>query len=267
MVELPDQLQLHKSQQWSFSCCTFLLTLHRLLLLKPSGRGSIDCGTILSFFVVRRNIPPVTPVPLTIPSSLLGTQSGAGGPVGHSKDQWATSPCSFQHRRAPSSSAFPRSSTPDQSLVSESHGCNLTSCSGQVCTLNCRRPCVSRENTCSAVRVHDDDDDVVVVVDDDVFGAPFSDRTVLLNLSGCSSFAVSALHLPTWMSLILSSSCWFSSSPDATPCRARHLFIFHRFHRHIRCTFDAPFSSLRMRPSVCQTSVSRSLFFSFVLSA
>ena len=97
-VELPDQLHLHKSQQWSASCCKFLLqttrtrswvqpgvggttpsscqhsrTLHRLPLLNPSGRGSIDCGTILSFCVVRRNIPPVTPVPLTIPSSLLGT--------------------------------------------------------------------------------------------------------------------------------------------------------------------------------------------------
>ena len=56
----------------------------------------------------------------------------------------------------------------------------------------------------------------VVEEDADVFGASCSNRTVLLKLSGCSSQAVSALISPVWMYLILFTSCWFSSSPDAS---------------------------------------------------
>ena len=52
-------------------------------------------------------------------------------------------------------------------------------------------------------------------------GASCSNRTVVLNLSGCASPAASDPLLPTWMSLILFSSCWFSmmSPPDASACR------------------------------------------------
>ena len=52
-------------------------------------------------------------------------------------------------------------------------------------------------------------------------GASCSNRTVFLTLSGCSSLAASDPLLPTWMSLILSSSCWSSlmSPPDASACR------------------------------------------------
>ena len=51
--------------------------------------------------------------------------------------------------------------------------------------------------------------------------ASCSNRTAFLNLSRCSSPAASDPLLPTWMSLILSSSCWFSliSPPDASACR------------------------------------------------
>ena len=59
-----------------------------------------------------------------------------------------------------------------------------------------------------------------MVEDDDVFGASCSNRTVFLNLSVCSSFAVSDLHLPISMSLILFSSSCLSSSPDATARRS-----------------------------------------------
>ena len=61
-----------------------------------------------------------------------------------------------------------------------------------------------------------------MVEDDDVdgFGASCSNRTALLNRSGCSFSAVSDHLLPMWMSLILFSSCWLSSSPDATACRS-----------------------------------------------
>ena len=50
----------------------------------------------------------------------------------------------------------------------------------------------------------------------------FSDRTVVLTLSSCSSPAASDPLFPTWMSLIPTSSCQFSlmlSPPDAFACR------------------------------------------------
>ena len=52
-------------------------------------------------------------------------------------------------------------------------------------------------------------------------GAPCSNRAVFLNLSGRSSPAASDPLWPTWMSLILSSSCGFSlmAPPDASACR------------------------------------------------
>ena len=62
--------------------------------------------------------------------------------------------------------------------------------------------------------------DTCVVEDDDVFGASCSKRTVFLNFSGCSSFAVSGPLFPMWMSLIMFSSCCLSASPDATACRS-----------------------------------------------
>ena len=58
------------------SSCRRGRPLHRLHLPRPSGSGSNDCSTI------RRNVLLVTPVSLTIASSLSGTQSGAGCPVG-----------------------------------------------------------------------------------------------------------------------------------------------------------------------------------------
>ena len=63
---------------------------------------------------------------------------------------------------------------------------------------------------------------------------------VFLNLSGCSSPAASDPHLPTWMSLILSSSCWVFSGVTARCVRMsnRHLLSssIPGFHRHIPCT-------------------------------
>ena len=57
--------------------------------------------------------------------------------------------------------------------------------------------------------------------DDDALGASCSNLAFFLNLSGCSSCAVSDPLLQIWMSLILFSSCWFSvmSPPDAPACR------------------------------------------------
>ena len=58
-------------------------------------------------------------------------------------------------------------------------------------------------------------------------GASCSNRTVLLNLSGCSSPAAPGPLLPSWMSLILSSSCWVFSDVTARCVRlsTRHLLI------------------------------------------
>ena len=61
-----------------------------------------------------------------------------------------------------------------------------------------------------------------------------------LNLSGCSSLAVSDPLLPTWMPLMLFSSCWVFSEVTARYVRMsnRHLLIISvpGFHRHISCT-------------------------------
>ena len=56
-------------------------------------------------------------------------------------------------------------------------------------------------------------------------GASCSNRTDFLNLSGCSSFTVSDPLWPMWTSLILFSSCCFSSSqmrPHVDPPSAPH---------------------------------------------
>ena len=65
-----------------------------------------------------------------------------------------------------------------------------------------------------------------------MFGASCLNRTVLFNLSGCSSFTVSYPLSPVWLSLILFFSCWFSYSPDATAfrsaiCSSGSLSLFH----------------------------------------
>ena len=73
---------------------------------------------------------------------------------------------------------------------------------------------------------------------DDVFGASCSNRTVFLNLSGCSSFAVSDPLSPMWTSLILFSSCCFSSSPDAAACRSATCSSF------LGSTSTSPWTSL-----------------------
>ena len=71
-------------------------------------------------------------------------------------------------------------------------------------------------------------------------GAPCSNRTVFLNLSGCSSLAASDPLLPTWMSLVLSPSCWVFCDVSARCVRMsnRHLLIISvpGFHKHISCT-------------------------------
>ena len=94
----------------------------------------------------------------------------------------------------------------------------------------------------------------------------FSDRTVVLNLSGCSSPAASDPLFPTWMSLIPTSSCWFSlmlSPPDASACRtttcSSALFpgstgtspaprstqaLFHSFTRYVSAILSFSHSSL-----------------------
>ena len=102
-----------------------------------------------------------------------------------------------------------------------------------------------------------EDDDV------DVFGASYSNRTVLLNVSGCSSFcclrsSFTYVDVPHSVLFVL-----FLSSPDATACRPA---ISSSLTRSVS-TSAAPFSSRQMRPSVDPPSVSRALFFSlsFVL--
>ena len=77
-----------------------------------------------------------------------------------------------------------------------------------------------------------------MVEDDDVFGADCWNRTVFLNLSGCSSSAASDPLLPIWMSLIMFSSCLVS--PDVTRQRRPHVDLpsapqprFQVFHRNI----------------------------------
>ena len=60
-----------------------------------------------------------------------------------------------------------------------------------------------------------------IVEYDDQFGASCSNLTVFLELSSCSSCAVSDHPLPMWMSFIpFSFMLVFSSSPDATACRS-----------------------------------------------
>ena len=84
-----------------------------------------------------------------------------------------------------------------------------------------------------------------------------SNLTVLLNLSGCSSVAVSDPLLPMWMSLILFSSCWFSvmSPPDASACRTaiRSSSCFSRVpqaHPLAQLELFSLFHSLCLRDSV-----------------
>ena len=62
--------------------------------------------------------------------------------------------------------------------------------------------------------------DTCKVEDDAESEACCSNRTVLLNLSSCSSYAVSDPRSPMWKSLNMLSSCCLSSSPDATACRS-----------------------------------------------
>ena len=103
--------------------------------------------------------------------------------------------------------------------------------------------------------------------DVDAFGVFCSNRTALLDLSGCASFIVLAPLLPMWTSLILFSSCWFFSSPDATACRFDICSSFPGSKgTSAPCTSDAPCSSRRMQPSVDQPSVSQALFCSFIRS-
>ena len=74
---------------------------------------------------------------------------------------------------------------------------------------------------------------------DGAFGASCSNRTVFLNLSGCSSCAVSDPLLPMWISLSLFSSCSLSLVLDRCDRMSiRHLLIISVpvFHRHTRCT-------------------------------
>ena len=98
-----------------------------------------------------------------------------------------------------------------------------------------------------------------------MLGASCSNHSVLLNFSGCSSFVVSAPLLPVWVSLIPFSSCWFSSSPDATACQSA---ICSSFQGSIG-TSAAPFSS-RPNATVCRSAIrfSGPLFsLSFALSS
>ena len=71
-------------------------------------------------------------------------------------------------------------------------------------------------------------------------GASCSNRTVILTLSGCFSPAASDPLLPTWMSLILSSSCWVFCDVTARCVRMsnRHLLLISVFgsRKHIPCT-------------------------------
>ena len=85
-------------------------------------------------------------------------------------------------------------------------------------------------------------------------GASCSNRTVFLNLSGWSSPVASDPLLPTWMSLILPSSCWFPLDVTARCVRLsnRHLLIISVFTGTIR-TSPAPRST-------------RALFFSLTRS-
>ena len=94
---------------------------------------------------------------------------------------------------------------------------------------------------------------VVPPEDDDALGASCSNGTVFLNLSGCSSLAASNPLLPTWMSLIPFSSCWFSvvSLPDASACRTAI------------CSSSLFLGSTSTSPAPRST---RALFFSFTRS-
>ena len=92
--------------------------------------------------------------------------------------------------------------------------------------------------------------DTCMVEDDDVFGASCTNLTVFLNLSGCSSCAVSDPLLPMWMFLIRFSSCCFSSSPHATACRSAICSSLLGFHRHIpRASLNS--SSFPLFHSLC----------------
>ena len=75
--------------------------------------------------------------------------------------------------------------------------------------------------------------------EDAALGASCSKRTVFLNLSGCSALADSHPLSPTWMSLIIFSSCWVFCDVTARCVRIsnRHLLIISvpGLHWHIPC--------------------------------